>query len=73
MSEESLYWHNVKSSFVEAVAYDAEEHDLYVTLSHGSYVYKGVPQHVFRSFLNSDSKGTFFNTKVKDVYAFFQR
>lgn len=73
MSEENLKWNTVDSSFVEAIAYDEPENELYVTLTHGSYVYQGVPSHVFDDFLKAESKGTFFNMRVKDVYAFMYR
>jgi len=71
--KEDVKWHSVQSSFVEAIAYDKNTNELYVTLSHGSYVYSGVPQYVFDEFLVSPSKGTFFNRKVKDVYIFTPR
>ena len=70
---EKLFWHTVDSSFVDAVAYDEDDNALYVTLSHGSYVYNGVPIHVFEEFLHASSKGSYFNTKIKDVYAFHYR
>lgn len=69
----NLYWHSVKSSFVDAVAYDAASGDLYVTLSHGSYVYSGVPAYKFEEFLLASSKGVYFNTQIKDNYTFTSR
>lgn len=71
--EETLHWHNVKSSFVEAVAYDGKNSNLYVTLTNGSYVYNDVPAYIFEKFLLASSKGTYFNTKIKDVYIFSTR
>ena len=68
-----IHWHKVESSFVEAVGYDSDTNDLYVTLSHGSYVYHGVPESVFHNFLEASSKGRFFNRNVKDVYIFTPR
>lgn len=72
-SNTDVHWHKVQSSFVEAVAYDNDADDLYVTLSHGSYVYHGVPKNVFDNFLEAPSKGSFFNRNVKDVYTFTLR
>lgn len=71
--EANLHWHNVKSSFVEAVAYDGKSGDLYVTLANGSYVYSDVPAYKFEEFLLASSKGTYFNTKIKDDYIFSAR
>ena len=73
VDETEVLWHNVQSSFVEAIAYDKNTSELYVTLSHGSYVYSGVPQIIFDEFLESSSKGSFFNRKVKNVYVFTPR
>lgn len=69
----ALHWHNVKSSFVDAVAYDGPSGDLYVTLDHGSYVYSGVPAFKFEEFLLASSKGVYFNAQIKDVYPFTSR
>lgn len=68
-----LHWHNVKSSFVDAVAYDGVTSELYVTLDHGSYVYSDVPAFIFEEFLLASSKGAYFNSKIKDVYLFTSR
>ncbi len=65
--ETTLHWHNVKSSFVEAVAYDGPTGDLYVTLTNGSYVYSDVPAHKFEELLLAPSKGTYFNAHIKDL------
>ena len=73
MSEKNLYWHSTKSSFVSAIAYDHDNADLYVTLTHGSYVYHGVPNLVFEKFLAADSKGKYFNTTIKDFYSYSSR
>jgi len=64
-------WIEVDSSFVEAIAYNDD--GLYVTLSHGSYLYNGVPEQVFEDFKNASSKGQFFNLNVKDIYTFSNR
>ena len=71
--EADIHWHNVKSSFVEAVAYDNTTDDLYVTLTSGSYVYIDVPSYIFEEFLLAPSKGSYFNTKIKDTYIFSSR
>lgn len=73
VSDTNVHWHEVQSSFVDAIAYDNNADDLYVTLSHGSYVYHGVPESVFDNFLEAPSKGRFFNRNVKDVYTFTLR
>jgi hypothetical protein len=71
--EDNLVWTNVKSSFVEAVAYDEDNAELYVTLENGSYAYSGVPVRVFEGMLSASSKGTYYNQCVKDTYTFRTR
>lgn len=66
----SLQWKDVDSSFVVRIAHHNDS--LYVDLDHGSYVYNGVPVAIFERFLNSTSKGSFFNTKIKEVYTYTQ-
>lgn len=63
----NLHWHTVESSFVEAVAYDGATGDLYITLTHGSYIYEGVPAHKFEEFLLASSKGSYFNANFRNL------
>jgi hypothetical protein len=54
------------SSFVEEVAYDADERELLVFFRSGSgYLYKGVSLGTFRDFQNAHSKGQFYNNWIK--------
>lgn len=69
----NLIWEKVDSSFVEAIAYDDENNELYVTLTHGSYVYQGVPKRIYEGMLDASSKGSYFNRNVKDTYVFTAR
>ena len=62
----------VESSLIRAVAYDAPSSILRVELvaDGATYDYYDVPLSVYLELLEADSKGTFFNDFIKDVYAF---
>lgn len=61
----------VDSSNVEAIGYDAENRELYVSfLKSGTYVYYGVEEWVFQEFMNAASKGGYHHENVKDKYEF---
>ena len=64
--------HPVDSSSIDAVGYDADAQELHVRFveSGETYVYDGVPELVWRQLLHADSKGTFLNDRIRDVYAF---
>lgn len=60
----------VSSSLIHSIGYD--EGNLVTKFkSNGSiYVYYKVPAEVYDEFLNAESKGTFFNNNIKDVYQY---
>jgi hypothetical protein len=61
----------VSSSNVGAIGYEAEISTLEVEFNNGSvYQYHGVPQEVYDSFMQADSKGTFLNTRIKGSYGY---
>ena len=62
----------VDSSNIEAIGYDTSTMELHVRFvkSGKTYVYYGVEEFVYQEFLQSDSKGTFFNTRIKNNYQF---
>ena len=60
---------SVLSSSIAAVGYDAELHELHVRFVGGAtYAYLDVPGDVFRSLLQSASKGAFVNRELKPGY-----
>jgi hypothetical protein len=62
---------DVDSTAIQAIDYDAERAKLLVRFVSGEqYVYVGVPGEVHRSFLEADSKGRFFQAKIRDHYPF---
>ncbi|MDB5450908.1 MAG: hypothetical protein JWQ52_2036 [Phenylobacterium sp.] len=62
---------NVDSTAIQAIDYDAERAKLLVRFVSGEqYIYVGVPGEVHRSFLEADSKGRFFQAKIRDHYPF---
>jgi hypothetical protein len=58
----------VNSSVIVAVAYSAEA-ALDVEFTSGArYRYFAVPAELFREFLAADSKGLFFNSRIRPYY-----
>jgi len=62
----------VRSSSVDAIGYDPEGGRLYVRFigSGHAYVYRGVPNAVYRSLMGAESKGRFVNERIKGAYAY---
>lgn len=61
----------VQSSNIEAIGYDSEAQELHVRfIASGSYIYSGVPEHVYEEFMNAPSHGSYLNRMIKGVYQF---
>lgn len=59
----------VKSSNIESVGYENE--NLYIQYQSGAiYKYKNVPKVIYESLIDSDSKGRFMNSEIKNKYLF---
>ncbi len=62
---------DVDSTAISEIDFDAERGKLLVRFISGErYVYVGVPGEVCRSFVEADSKGRFFQAKIRDRYPF---
>ena len=62
---------HVESTAIEAIDYDADGRQLQVTFVSGErYAYGGVPGEVHRAFVEADSKGRFFQQKIRGRYAY---
>jgi hypothetical protein len=62
---------DVDSTAISEIDYDAQRTKLLVRFMSGErYVYVGVPGEVHRSFVEADSKGRFFQQKIRDRYPF---
>ena len=49
----------------------SESFQMFVRFKHGTtYVYYNVEQFVFDELLSADSKGRFFNSRIKGIYNF---
>jgi len=60
---------SVESSNLARVGYDADTLRLVVEFGIGSkYIYFGVKQNVYDSFMASDSKGRFFHAHIRGKY-----
>jgi hypothetical protein len=65
---------SVRSSTLEAVAYDETSSTLGVRFRNGSeYEYSRVPESVYRGILSAPSAGRYFQTHVKDAGFRFRR
>jgi hypothetical protein len=61
------------SSVIRNYSYSAKNSELMITFVSGRrYVYTDVPQDVFDAFKAATSKGTFFNSEIRDYYNCFQ-
>jgi hypothetical protein len=61
----------VDSSAVAAVGYDAAEHMLEVEFVSGEvYRYFKVPESIYRAFRKADSKGTFFQDRIRGHFPY---
>ncbi|MYZ48801.1 KTSC domain-containing protein [Propylenella binzhouense] len=59
----------VSSSAIDRLFYDDATHDLVIVFrGTGAYLYRGVPQRIYAGLLASDSKGRFFNERIRDRY-----
>jgi lysyl-tRNA synthetase class 2 len=62
---------DVDSSAISEIDYDAGRAKLLVRFVSGErYVYVGVPGEIHRSFVEAESKGRFFQSKIRDRYPF---
>ena len=61
------------STAIHSLAYDTATRELSVTFVSGRrYVYENVPPVVFTDFKAAESKGTFFNQSIRDIYRFYE-
>ena len=64
----------LSSVALHAIAYNAEQETLEVEFQNGRiYQYYRVPKMVFLDLLAADSKGRFFNRRIRDRFAFMRR
>jgi len=62
---------HVDSTAISDIDYDAERAKLLVRFTSGErYVYVGVPPEVCHAFVEADSKGRFFQSRIRDRYPF---
>jgi hypothetical protein len=61
--------HDVESSLIASIGYDAESRKLYVNFHKGgSYVYEEVGPEVYQELKAAPSVGRFFLNEIKGVY-----
>ena len=59
----------IASSAFLGVDYNSETRTLTVYIRNGrNYVHHGVPESVYKQFLNSPSKGRYYNQYIKGIY-----
>jgi len=66
-------WIEVESSTIDKVTYvaDSDSNTMLVKFKSGScYSYSNVPFELFDDFLNSESKGQFFNSFIKEEFEY---
>lgn len=61
---------NVPSTVIDDIEYDPELRRLRVTFTSGRiYIYEDVPLDVAADFMNADSRGAYFNRRIRNAYA----
>lgn len=74
--EVEIYDHEIQpivgSSMITGVSYDPSAGDLVVQTTRGHYGYGLVQPDVYDEFLDSDSKGRFYNQQLKGKYPPFK-
>lgn len=59
----------VESGTLRSAGHDARREILELEFTSGAvYQYLGVPASVYRSLMESESKGTYFNQEIRDAY-----
>lgn len=59
----------VHSSAISAIGYDPQTMNMKIMFQQGySYDFCRVPQHVYEAFIQSRSKGSYYNDHIKDRY-----
>lgn len=58
----------IKSKFIKAVEYDELTEVLKVLIGTKIYYHYAVPDSVFKNFMISESKGNFYNKKIRGKY-----
>ena len=62
----------VQSDALEQLSYDEAAHTLYATFRQTgrTYIYEEVPQEVYDGLLFADSLGAYFNSHIRDHFAY---
>ena len=68
VSLDNFYCEKTRSSFVDRVCYQEQNNYVLVSLSGAYYQYCGVPYSTVNRWLNSTSKGSFYNSSIKGKF-----
>jgi len=61
----------VDSGAIDEVEYDAAHSTLFVRFAHGDwYSYFAVPKRVHKDFMDAESKGGFFQDRIRDRFPY---
>ncbi len=64
----------IDSSVISHVDYDDIRQEMRIVFTSNSiYTYVGVTPDLYKEFLAAESKGIFFNTRIRDKYRFVKR
>ena len=64
-------WEKVESSVIDEIAYHPMARVLEIKFKSGrTYTYMGVPPETYTNLKNADSKGSFFNERIKHEFRF---
>ena len=67
-----MQYHQVESSMMSLIGYDEETQTLNILFNNSGqmYEYYDVPKEVFEEFLESDSKGSYFSSMIRNIYVY---
>ncbi|HEX5258606.1 MAG TPA: KTSC domain-containing protein [Sphingomicrobium sp.] len=66
-----MRFQRVPSSVIRRFSYAPSRRELHVEFVTGRfYIYYGVPEHEAEAFRGAESKGRYFNSRIRDRYAF---
>ncbi|MBB6522282.1 KTSC domain-containing protein [Pseudoteredinibacter isoporae] len=63
-------WVYVRSSAIRKVGYESASQRMYIDFNDSDpyYEFYGVPESVFKEFVNADSVGRYYHDYIKDQY-----
>ena len=60
---------SLSSSAISQVSYNSDTKEMHITFAQGrTYIFCGVPRHIFEGLTTAASAGTYYNSYIRDRY-----